>query len=364
LVALHREGDRVVGVRFRDSGGVERSVTAPYVVVASGNTGALAKGIGRRVLSDFFQNIALFGYYEGGRRLPAPNEGNILCAAFDEGWFWYIPLSSTLTSVGAVVARENIGTIQAGRAAAMDRFIASCPLIADCLATASRVTEGRYRDLRVRKDYSYCNSVFWEPGAVLVGDAACFVDPVFSTGVHLATYSGVLAARSINTRLAGELTEDACFREFESRYRREFSIFYQFLQSMYDINRDESSYFWSARKLVGSGDTDMEAFVDLVAGVSGPEWEPVQAAGSPAKRFGTALADAAAEDSRDQGGIVFSGAGVRLLGSALREASDLQARGALADTSESLVPAVALFPGGLIPSADGLRWRQPDGAGR
>ena len=83
--------------------------------------------------------------------------------------------------------------------------------------------------MRVRKDYSYCNSRFWRPGIVLVGDAACFVDPVLSSGVHLATYSGLLAARSINSCLAGLVDEESAFTEFERRYRREYGGFYQFL---------------------------------------------------------------------------------------------------------------------------------------
>ena len=49
---------------------------------------------GERQYSEYFRNLALFGYFEGGKRLPAPNSGNILCAAFDDGWFWYIPLTA------------------------------------------------------------------------------------------------------------------------------------------------------------------------------------------------------------------------------------------------------------------------------
>ena len=55
--------------------------------VAAGNTSPLHKGIGMRQPSPFFRNVALFGYFEGGKRLPPPNQGNILR---DAGWFWYI----------------------------------------------------------------------------------------------------------------------------------------------------------------------------------------------------------------------------------------------------------------------------------
>ena len=109
-------------------------------------------------------------------------------------------------------------------------------MIRDYLSGAKRVTEGEYGKLRVRKDYSYHHTKFWRPGMVLIGDAACFVDPVFSSGVHLATYSALLAARSINSVLAGTVDEAAAFAEFEGRYRREYGVFYEFLTSFYDMH--------------------------------------------------------------------------------------------------------------------------------
>jgi halogenation protein CepH len=130
------------------------------------------------------------------------------------------------------------------------------------------VTEGPYGQYRIRKDYSYCNTRFWIPGALLVGDAACFVDPVFSSGVHLATYSALLAARSVNTCLRGEVGEEKSFNEFEQRYRREFSNFYQFLVAFYDMDKDMDSYFWSARKVLNTEERANDSFIRLVSGTS------------------------------------------------------------------------------------------------
>jgi FAD-dependent halogenase len=354
---LRDAAGHVCGVRFRPQRGPGQEVHARYVVVASGNSDALYKTVATRQLSPYFRNLALFGYYRGGKRLPEPNSGNILCATFEDGWFWYIPLSDTLTSVGAVVSVDKASTIQRGHGAAMESFIRSCPLIADYLSTAHRVTTGMHGRLRVRKDYSYCNSGFWQPGVVLVGDAACFVDPVFSTGVHLATYSGVLAARSINTRLRGQLTEDACFAEFETRYRREFNLYYQFLQTMYQLNRDEASYFWEARKALGTEQADSEAFVDLVAGISGPEDRFIDRMAMA--QFGDALRSATTADRLDDGDVVLEGDGSRVLGPVLHEVIDLQMRAALTDNPGLLPPASPLFPGGLIPTDDGRHWCVP-----
>jgi len=129
-----------------------------------------------------------------------------------------------------------------------------------------------YDQIRVRKDYSYWTTKFFSPGLVRVGDAACFVDPVISSGVHLATYGAILAARSINACLAGALQEEHAFAEFENRYRREFGQFYEFLVSFYDMQRDEQSYFWSAKQVTGVDETESAAFAGLVGGlISGDE---------------------------------------------------------------------------------------------
>jgi halogenation protein CepH len=100
------------------------------------------------------------------------------------------------------------------------------------------------------------------------------VDPVFSSGVHLATYAGLLAARSINTLLKGDLDEASCFSEYERRYRREYGNFYQFLTAFYDMHQEPSSYFWAAHKILGTEERGNEAFVRLVAGVSATD-EPL-----------------------------------------------------------------------------------------
>jgi halogenation protein CepH len=262
------EDDRVCGVRFVDSSGTSKEIRARFIADASGNTTHLSRRVGDRVYSRFFRNIALFSYFRDGKRLPAPYAGTTLSAAFKGGWFWYIPLSDRLTSVGAVVSREHLDKVKADPQAAMADFIESCPVIRDLLSTAVRETEGQYGHFRIRRDWSYSVNRFWSPGMILVGDSACFVDPVISSGVHLATYGALLAARSINTCLEGTLDEPTCFREYSLRYRREYSNFYQFLMHFYRMDQEEDDYFWAAREVLQAEERANEAFVRLVSGVT------------------------------------------------------------------------------------------------
>ncbi|MFE4061607.1 FAD-dependent oxidoreductase [Streptomyces sp. NPDC059096] len=261
------EDGRVSGVRYADEHGAERVTRARFVVDASGHQSRLKAHFGgQRRYSEFFRNIALYGYFEGGRRLPAPNSGNITCVAFDAGWFWYIPLSDTLTSVGAVVRSDCADRVRGDRDEALAALIADCPLVSEYLTDARRVTEGPYGEVRVRKDYSYLHDAFWRPGMVLVGDAAGFIDPLFSSGVHLATFGSLLTARSLNTALRGDLDEEECFSEYEARYRREYQVFHDFLVTFYDVNRDEQEYFSAAREVLQDTAPGAEAFVGLVGG--------------------------------------------------------------------------------------------------
>jgi halogenation protein CepH len=353
------EDERIHGVTYKDAAGNEGTIRAKYAVDASGNKSHIYRETGAvRQYSEFFRSLALFGYFEGGKRLPEPNSGNVLSCAFDSGWFWYIPLTPTLTSVGAVVRREMASKIQGDPEEALMALIAECPMISDYLRDAKRVTEGQYGELRVRKDYSYANTKFWRPGMILIGDAACFVDPIFSSGVHLATYSAMLAARSINTVLAGTIDEDTAFREFEQRYRREFGVYYEFLTAFYDLNVNEDSYFWSAKKVTRNTNSELESFVELIGGVSSGETAlatgdfPVGHYKRRSNEFASAVDELVANKEQSMVPIIKSS----VVRHAMQEGAKEQARVLL---GQDAGPEIPLFDGGLIASPDGLSWSVP-----
>jgi halogenation protein CepH len=332
------EDGRVRGIKYTDDAGVRREIRARYVVDASGNGSRIHGRVGgKRQYSEFFRNIALFGYFTGGKRMPAPTEGNILAVAFNAGWFWYIPLSDELTSVGVVLHPDALKEIQGDRASALLELIAQCPMIADYLADAERVTSGPYGEVRVRKDYSYIQEKFWRPGLVLAGDAACFIDPVFSSGVHLATYSGLLAARSLNTALRGtdDAEEATLFEEFEQRYRQEYVRFHDFLVAFYDKHSDEQSYFWKAKRVTGSAASSMQSFVDLVGGGSSEE---------------RALVDAGSYLDRRDGDID------DMIWAVAEAGANIQVQAATGGIADEQIP---IRTGGLVPSPDGLHWSLP-----
>jgi halogenation protein CepH len=350
---------RVCGVRYVDGGdGASREVRGAHVVDASGHLSRIHNQAGgARRYSEFFRNLALFGYFHGGKRLPPPNQGNILAVAFDAGWFWYIPLTDQLTSVGAVLLPAALDRVRGDREHALLELIGECPLIAQHLAGARRVTSGPYGQIRVRKDYSYIQERFWRQGLTLAGDAACFIDPVFSSGVHLATYGALLAARSINTALRGGVDEHACFEEFEVRYRQEYARFHDFLVAFYDMHADEQSYFWNAKKVTSNAGPELESFVELVGGGSSHEGALIDARSYAASRAPAfrELADIVAQPVTADGGdrdLMQAS----LARSVAKEGARIQVQAVIGENADEYVP---VRPGGLVPTGDGMHWCWP-----
>ncbi|MBT2210202.1 tryptophan 7-halogenase [Actinomadura sp. NEAU-AAG7] len=352
VTSLLREGDRVSGVTWHDSEGVKHQTAARFVVDASGNGSRIHTATGgTRRYSEFFRNLALFGYFRGGKRLPPPNRGNIIAAAFPSGWFWYIPLNDELTSVGAVLLPEALERVRGDRAEVLQTLIGECPFIADLLDGVPRVTTGPYGQVRVRKDYSYIQDAFTAPGLVLAGDAACFIDPVFSSGVHLATYSGLLAARSINTVLTGALTETACMEEYEARYRQEYARFHDFLVAFYDMHQDQHSYFWRAKKVTDHTGTELESFAELVGGGSSGE-TALTARTTAIQELSQAVQtiDGDTKQVAPDRDLLHTSLARSVTRTGIR--LQLQATGDTDDTTP-------IRPHGLIPTTDGTHWTTP-----
>ena len=266
-----REGHRVDAVQHngstrvvaRDERGARVEVEARYLIDASGQQALLGRRDRLREFNPFFKNLAVFGYFAEAERLAGAVDGNILSAAFGDGWFWFIPLHDGTTSVGAVVDAHRFAGAAAGDPAALyTRLIAACAPVAERLRVARLVSP-----VRVIRDYSYCSRRFYGPGYLLAGDAACFIDPVFSTGVHLACLSGYLASQAVGAILRGgpEAAEQA---RYDARYRAGFERYLNFLYFFYDHHSDPDSYFWTARKIL-SPDVPLDArtaFVRLLSG--------------------------------------------------------------------------------------------------
>jgi flavin-dependent dehydrogenase len=197
------ENGRAVGVRLMpdrdDSAGSNGNssdtlIRAKVVVDAAGQQGLMSGRTAPRNPSRDMRKVAIWGHFRGARR-EIIDDGVmtlVLRTRSNECWFWHIPLSGDVVSVGVV---GDASYLLQGRGTPEQTFaeeVADCPSVADRLAGSEQAT-----DLAVVKEYSYSTERAAGDGWVFVGDAWGFIDPLYSSGVMFALKSGQLAADCI-----------------------------------------------------------------------------------------------------------------------------------------------------------------------
>jgi flavin-dependent dehydrogenase len=251
-----------VTLRYADAGGAELSVRVRVVVDASGRAGVLAKRFGCHEVDPVLRNIAVHAQYEGIPRERGRRAGDIrVFTRPDMGWLWLIPLSDTVTSVGAVIPqavhqREARATAEESLA----HYLTDTPAAAPLLTSARRVSAARFD-----ADYSYLATRMAGDRWVAVGDAAAFLDPIFSTGVLLAMQGGLDAAEAIDKGLRRGDVAARAFVRYERLVRRRYHHFRRFVVGFYDPAFREL-WFVRPRRLVGI----YRAVVSVLAG----NWRP------------------------------------------------------------------------------------------
>ncbi|WP_242883840.1 NAD(P)/FAD-dependent oxidoreductase [Actinomadura litoris] len=190
---LLQEDGRVVGVRYEHEG-VSHTVRAEWVVDAGGRGSKIAKSFGLRHYVDRLRMVAVFRHFANLDESKNPGyEGDIQIGRHKDGWIWAIPIRKDVISVGSVMRRE---VLQEGDPAALlDDHVQRVPRI------IQRIEGTSPGEVHVETDYCYYADTVAGPGWFMVGDAACFFDPIFSGGVLLATATGVRAAETIDTLL-------------------------------------------------------------------------------------------------------------------------------------------------------------------
>ena len=225
------EGRRAVGVRVRGKDGREEEIRARVVVDASGQGAFLAKRLGTRQFDSKLKRAALFAHYEGIRWPADARPGDILLPVAEGAWYWVIPFSDGSMSVGAVydpaLAKES------GAPSLEERFewlLARSSRMLDFLRGARRTSK-----VFAISDYSATSGKMRGDGYVLVGDAATFLDPVFSTGVFLALATGERAATAVDDALRRHGRLDARdLAAYEKEAKKLFAAFRRFVYGFYD----------------------------------------------------------------------------------------------------------------------------------
>lgn len=233
----------------------EGTLAACFLVDASGQSTLLGKHLGQRRVLPHLKKIAYFGHFENVWRRPGDEGGYIVIVACEEGWFWLIPLDETRTSIGLVMHERDARR----RGLPPDQMLAwgisRCPVVRERTEGAVFPTE-----THVLADFSYRCAPFAGPGYFLAGDAATFIDPIFSTGVCMGMMSGAEAGRAITAILRQGASPKPLRRRYIRFVDQSSSTFFRLVDLYYDHSFRELF-------LTGQGPLDVHrATMSILAG--------------------------------------------------------------------------------------------------
>ncbi|HEU5373975.1 MAG TPA: NAD(P)/FAD-dependent oxidoreductase [Ktedonobacteraceae bacterium] len=240
------EGIRVQHVDFSEAnaplvhfflGKKNVNVRTRMVVDASGRRTLLGNQLKLRIQDTVFDQYALHTWFEGyDRRILARGAAQtdfifIHFLPLTNTWVWQIPITETITSIGVVTQKKNFAKAKQERQQFFWECLGSRPELATGLKAAKQL-----RPLADEGDYSYAMKQICGDNFVLIGDAARFVDPIFSTGVSIALNSARFASRDIlQAAETGDFRKQS-FQTYEDTLRRGTKNWYDFITVYYRLN--------------------------------------------------------------------------------------------------------------------------------
>lgn len=201
---------------------------ADYVVDATGRDNLTGARDGLRENHPDLRKVAVFSHFSKVHLDPGPASGDTVIVRTSNGWFWLIPIGVDKISVGAVLDVQEYREMGLKPEAALKTLFQNCPEMQARMADAQSLIPAQ-----VTSDFSYQNRRLIGPRLLRVGDAAGFVDPIFSSGVHLAMSSGKSAAQAILNVLDRGLSEGKAFAAYEKRFLRALAFCRELVEHYY-----------------------------------------------------------------------------------------------------------------------------------
>lgn len=217
-----------VRVEATDPAGAPHTLEARFLVDASGRANLTGNQEGLRVIHPGLKKVAIFGHFTGVRLDPGERAGDTVIVRLANKWFWLIPISAAKTSVGCVLDGTELAAARVPARELFDQLVASSPAVRDRMQAAQLVG-----DFHTTSDFSYYNRRLTGPRLLRVGDAAGFMDPIFSAGVFLAMFSGQLAAETLDQCLRRPFGTRWRFARYERRTFSALRFYWEMVEQYY-----------------------------------------------------------------------------------------------------------------------------------
>jgi len=269
----------VTGVRYRDGDGNEHALSSRWVIDCSGQARVVGRNIGLQATDSELGDLSFYGYYKGFRWNPDLFGDPSLCRIFitvtPRGWAWLIPISEELISCG-LVTRQAVLDESIEPETVLHEELMAVPHAADVLSDATLCAPpGSDEERRVLSIRNWCvrHEKTAGPGWYLAGDAACFVDPVLSSGTCVAHNTGLATANAVLTEIRHSDVAPEELWEAHSDFANTMWSGFQTMARWWYEQRDRGIEDWLsvASRLVsnpGTADTlsDYGAFVAVLGG--------------------------------------------------------------------------------------------------
>ena len=217
-----------VKLQLKSKSGEEEQIAARYVIDASGRHSVLGKHFGLKETYPHLQKISIFAHYQGVDREEGRDANLTRQVRGLDRWFWYIPLPNDRSSIGVVLDAALYKQSRKSPEEFLEESIASQPFLTRRMSRARRVTPAY-----ASADFSYRQTRLTGDRWLLAGDAAGFIDPVFSSGVFLALLAGEQAADILDLVLDQPQKARRLFAGYERLLRRVMKGYLRFVDAWY-----------------------------------------------------------------------------------------------------------------------------------
>ncbi len=228
---LFDDAEMANGVRVR-LGDQDVDLACKIVVDASGRDTFLGRHLRIKEKDPLFNQYAIHGWFENVDRSDEAtgDDIHIFFLPIEKGWVWQIPITEEVTSIGVVTEKKDFLNSKMDPQAFFDHHVHTNPNLSHVMRDARQV-----KAFKTEGDYSYSMTKFVGDGYLLVGDAARFVDPIFSSGISVALHSAKFASEQIIHALEINDFREEVLKPYEEKLRTGVEIWYEFIRLYYKL---------------------------------------------------------------------------------------------------------------------------------
>jgi FADH2-dependent halogenase len=215
-----------VEIEATDDKGAPHRIRGKFLIDASGRNNVTGNQEQLREIHENHRKFAVFTHFGNVKLDQGEKGGDTIIVRLQNRWFWVIPVSAEKTSVGLVIDRADLEREGNDPTKSFWDAVNSSEVMRERLACATPMDE-----IKTIADFSYHNKRLSSSRLLRIGDAAGFMDPIFSAGVYLAMWSAKIGAHAISKRLLDGSA--AHFRAYDKRVMKAMHVYWRLVENFY-----------------------------------------------------------------------------------------------------------------------------------